>query len=278
MEETSYQSSPHSREQAGTVASTPTHIKQNDGEVLVRKYVKQKDAESKDQAVRAFLPLVKHIAKRIALPESSGLHYEDIYQFGVLGLLDALERYDPDQNVLFKTFAYRRIQGEIIDAIRKSGALTRGQMKQTGRLRDAEEALRNELGREPTHEEIQREAGMNRKEYDQTRMLFQQHQTVSLDDQVYQDDEEPLIRKDLLTDKDQLTPDKELMESGLRQELKFLIKKLPERNRLILALYYYEELTLADIGRVINVTESRVSQVISQTLTEIRNQLVVIHR
>ncbi|MCF7800555.1 MAG: FliA/WhiG family RNA polymerase sigma factor [Candidatus Marinimicrobia bacterium] len=244
-----------------------------DGEAWVKAYLANPTSETKDQAVRAFLPLVKHIIKRIHLPQTGALQMEDMYHSGILGLLDALERYQAGHHTTFKTFAYLRIQGEIIDAVRKTGVLTRSQSKQVRILLDTQESLSNELGREPTHAEVQEKMGLTARDYESIRMLIWQQQSVSLDDEIFKDETETVVRKDLVVDEDQLSPEEEFIAMGLKEELKQLIARLPERNRLILALYYYEELTLIDIGRVLGVSESRISQLLKETLGELKKNL-----
>lgn len=246
---------------------------QLDGEALVKAYLANPTSETKDQAVRAFLPLVKHIVKRIHLPEAAGLQKDDLYHSGVLGLLGALKRYQPGHQTTFKTFAYLRIQGEIIDTVRKTGIFTRAQSKQVRILLDTQETLRNSLGREPTHAEVREKMGLNSRDYESIRMLIWQQHTISLDDELFKDESETVTLKDLIVDEDQLSPEEEFIAMGLKKELIHLIASLPERNRLILALYYYEELTLIDIGRVLGVSESRISQLLKETLGELKKNL-----
>ena len=268
--------SPRSALAPETQANVVSAQKPMDGEALVNAYHANPTSVTKDQAVRAFLPLVKHIVNKVYLPASSGLQKDDLYHSGVLGLLEALDRFDPTQQTSFKTFAFRRIQGEVIDVIRKTGVLTRSQTKQVKIMLETLETLRNELGREPSHTEVRERMGINAHDYDAIRMLMWQQQPISLDDEVFKDDSETIMRKELLVDEDQLSPEEEFIAMGLKEELKVLIANLPERNRLILALYYYEELTLVDIGRVLGVSESRVSQLLKETLGDLKQDLAPI--
>jgi len=242
-------------------------------ETYIRKYKETGDPHYKDLAIRSYLPLVKYIVGRIPPVANGNLSRNDMYQFGVIGLIDALDRYNPDQGVGFKTFAYKRIHGEVIDAVRKESRLSRDQIHQLNLIEQAKRVLWHQLGREPMPGEIARKVGMTLEKYEYLSQIKAQS-IISLDDPVSGTEEESAIsRVETVTDPDQLSPDQALDKESLKQELKSIIKALPERKRLILALYYYEELTLADIGTVLNLTESRVSQILSDTLVEIRGKL-----
>ncbi len=243
------------------------------GELLVKKYKETHGQQLKDAAVREYLPLVKHIVGRLNIPENSIMKREDLYQYGILGLLDALERYQPTFGVSFKTFAYKRIYGEIVDAVRRIGPLNRDQIREIQLIANAYEELRKRLLREPTIEEVCQETGIELEHYFEIEQANHLNFTISLDDFVEEDDGLSLTRKETIRDDQQKTPDEKFDESSLKKTLKFLIERLPERERLVLALYYYEELSLADIGKVLGLSESRVSQILKATLVTIRKQL-----
>lgn len=243
------------------------------GELLVQCYKRTGSQQDKEATVREFLPLVKHIVGRLNVPENGILKREDLYQFGILGLLDALERYQPDQGASFKTFAYRRIYGEIVDAVRRIGILSREQLREVQLVARTFDELRIKLQREPSIEEVCQAAGLTIDQYFAIEQTNHLNFTVSLDDYLNQDEESPVARKEIIRDEDALTPDYQLEKEDLKRNLRHLIEHLPERERLILALYYYEELTLADIGQVLGLSESRVSQILKECLVNIRKEL-----
>lgn len=247
--------------------------KKLDGEALVREYCITGNELIKDQAVRAFLPLVKHIVGRINIGSYISLQKDDLYQFGVVGLLFALGRFDPENGTAFKTYAYRRIHGEIIDALRRNGVLSRDQMQKLSKVNGAKEKLSKQLDREPNVLEIQKETGLTQKEISKILSVSQLSLTVSLDESFSTDEGEVMTRMEIMEDKNQISPEEELDKKGIRNELKGHIQELSERERLILALYYYENLTLSDIGTVLNLSEGRVSQILSQVHTELRQKL-----
>ncbi|MDP8241020.1 MAG: FliA/WhiG family RNA polymerase sigma factor [Candidatus Hatepunaea meridiana] len=244
------------------------------GEYLVLEYIKNKNQVNKEQAIQSFLPLVKNIVGRIHLPNTATLTRDDLLQFGIIGLLDALERFSPNRGATFKTYAFRRIQGEIVDAIRREGVLNRDQTQILNKISKASKELRGVLGREPTSSEICEKAGITAEMYSQTLHSNSLNYRLSLDDKIAVSEDDVLTRKDTIADDNQVPPDVIMEKEELKAELKKIIKRLPERKRIILALYYYEDLTLFDIGQMLGISESRVSQVLNQTLGEMREQLV----
>ncbi len=245
----------------------------HDGEHLVREYTMTRDARKRDEAIQAFLPLVKYIAGRINIDQFGTLVREDLYQFGIVGLLTALDRYQTDKGASFKTYAYRRIHGEIIDAIRREGTVSKDAYSVRKKVIKVSDELRQQLGRDPAMSEIADVMGVTQQELN--KMLFKGNASehLSLDDTVGLDNSDSMLRLDVIKDEAQLSPDEEFSKKALKDELVNTIKHLPERQRLILALYYYEELTLADIGMILGLSESRISQILSQTLAELRGQL-----
>lgn len=243
------------------------------GEDLVMLYVKTRDHMAKDQAIRAFLPLVKYIAARINFVENGVMRREDIYQYGIVGLLESLERYQPEIGVSFKSFAYKRIHGEIIDAIRREGILNRDQMKSVIQLASAEDKLRASLSREPTQFEVCDEIGISENKYFKIQNLRSLSSSVSLNENIFLGENHSVLREEMIADIAQEPPDLILESESLKEELKRIIQELPERQRLILALYFYEDLILYDIGQVLRISESRVSQILKKTLSEIKKKL-----
>lgn len=243
-----------------------------DAEQLVQQYIETKNPKVKEQAVKKYLPLVKYIVGRINLPKENVLKREDLNQYGIVGLLDSIDRYNPEVGVTFKTFAYKRIHGEIVDAIRKSGVLSRSQVGKISKVLEATEVLKNKIGRNPLDSEICEYLQINIAEYHKIQNSMTLSFTLSLDEKIGKDSEETFTRKDLIpTDDEQ--PDQELQSNSLKEELKYYIKELPERERIVLALYYYEELTLSDIGQVLGISESRVSQIMNKTLMDLQKKL-----
>ncbi len=253
---------------------TTQSLVHQDGEHLVREYILTGDESTRENAIQAFLPLVKYIAGRINIDQFGSLGREDLFQYGIVGLLTALDRFQSDKGASFKTFAYRRIHGEIIDAIRREGTVSKDAYSIRKKVIRISDELRQQLGRDPALSEIAEHMNVTVEELN--KMLFKGNASehVSLNDTVGSDTGgDSMLRLDVIKDEEQFSPDEQFEKNAMKTELIELIKHLPERQRLILALYYYEELTLADIGMILGLSESRISQILSQTLGEMRGQL-----
>lgn len=245
-----------------------------DGEAMVRLYLESGRDQDKEAVIRAFAPLVKHVVGRISLPPSAVLTRSDLYQFGMMGLLTALDRFDPELGVPFRTYAYKRIHGEVMDAIRKEGLIGRHRFDKIRRLEKTVRRVRAKLGREPLPLEVCQDLDISIDEYHDIMGTAQLGYMESLNSRVSNADGETLTRLDLLTDQRQQSPEELVTQANLKEHLKRIIAALPDRERLIIALYFTENLTMQDIGDVIGITEARVSQILNKTLLEIRTRLM----
>lgn len=246
---------------------------QLDGESLVKEYAASRNQRLKERIVVSYAPLVKHIVGRFNLTYSTTLATDDLYQAGVFGLLKALDRYKLEAGVPFKAFAYKRIFGEVVDTLRKEGMLGRDKYDQVKKLEQAVRDLTSSFGYEPSVDEICRHMNITEDEYYALLNTAQMVYTTSLNTRISGDEGEFIYRIDTLKDDDQLSPEDELIKQDLKARLKEIINELPDRQKLIMALYFYEELTLADIGRVVDLTEARISQILNKTLIEVRSKL-----
>lgn len=254
--------------------ASPTKQKELKGEVLLQEYYASNDPVLKERAVREFLPLVYYVVNRIPLPVTDVITREDLEQSAIQGLLEAIERFDQDRNVKFKTFAYKRIYGSVIDAIRQVRILSRTKLERLMEVQKVYDKLAQELGRDPSTEEVCEAANISHSEYSDLMVAGQlSYATFSLDDPVSGDQDVPSKQIDLLADVDSEDPESAYMIDNLKTRLVGLLKEMPERERLILALYYYENLTLVEIGQILNISESRVSQIMSKTLDQLRTKL-----
>jgi RNA polymerase sigma factor for flagellar operon FliA len=252
--------------------TTTEHLKL-DGEYFVREYLATGEREYKDKVVSSFAPLIKYVIGRFNLSYSSTLEKDDLYQAGIFGLLKALDRYRPEKGVPFKSFAYKRIHGEVVDTLRKEGLIGRDKYEKVKKVEETIRHLSSEFGREPSIEEVCRALDISDTEYYSILNASQMVYTTSLNAKIYDGDGEFVYRIDTLSDDDQMTPEDFVTDQNLKENLKKVINELSERQKIIFALYYYEELTLADIGKVVGLTEARISQIINKTLVEIKVKL-----
>jgi RNA polymerase sigma factor for flagellar operon FliA len=256
------------------MAAVDTAKSEHKGEEFLASYYATKNPAMREMAIREFLPLVYYVVNRVTLTVTDAITKEDLEQSAIQGLLEAIDRFDEDRNVRFKTFAYKRIYGAVIDAIRQVRILSRTKLERLMAVQRATERLTQQLKREPTAQEVCDEANITLSEHASLLAAGQlSYATFSLDDPVAGDNASVTRQIDLLADVESDDPEKAYMMENLKTRLVQLLKDLPERDRLILALYYYENLTLIEIGKVLNISESRVSQIMSKSLDQLRVKL-----
>ncbi len=219
-----------------------------------------------------YAPLVKNIVERIAVKVPSHIaDREDLMNVGIIGLISALEKFDRTRNVQFETYARYRIRGAVLDELRSRDYLSRSTRNKHSKLEDAFMLLQKEFGRPPDDEEVARHLGISLEEYF---ALLDEARGVSL---LSSDDLPPdyCERHEHQEDasRDWENPHALLMKNEIKGILKRAVDELPEKERLVLSLYYYEELTMKEIGAVMNLTESRVCQLHSKSMLRLRGRL-----
>lgn len=242
------------------------------GEDLVLEYVKTKSPLIKDKIVASYGPLVKHIIGRFNLSYSKTMSLDDLYQFGILGLLKALDRFKIEMNVPFKGFVYKRIHGEVIDAMRREGLIGRDMYEKVKNLEECVKKLISQNGREPAMHEICDVLEISEKEYYSILNTSQMTYMTSLNTTVSDEEGSSIYKLDMLKDESQRSPEELMVNANLKERLKHVINELPERERLILALYFYEELILADIAKILELSEARISQILNKTLLDLKTK------
>ncbi|CAG0930520.1 FliA/WhiG family RNA polymerase sigma factor [Geobacter sp.] len=243
---------------------------------LVKAYeqeAQRSSAQSRDELIVTHLPLVKFLVGRIASQLPPHLDQEDLMSAAVIGLITAAERFDPSRGVQFKTFAEQRIRGTIIDELRSQDWLTRSLRDKFKKLEREFVKLEHRFGRNPTSEEVAKSLEISVDEYHQ--MLEEIHllSFVSLDESWEDEDGSPFGLLDILEDKGIENPQSQLMARQMLDSLTEAIEGLPEKERLVITFYYYEELNLKEIGAVLDLSESRISQLHSQAIVRLRAKM-----
>ncbi|WP_371324723.1 RNA polymerase sigma factor FliA [Dechloromonas sp. ZY10] len=221
----------------------------------------------KKELVQRYIPLVKRVAHYLLLRLPASVMLDDLVQNGMLGLLDALDRYEDSYGAQFETYASQRIRGAMLDGLRENDWLPRNLRKEMRKVESAILALEHQLGRSPSEGEIAEQLNISLPQYQKTLQEARGHQLVYLEDFRGEDDSDYLEHH--LSD-DAIDPAGIFENKSLRQQLTSAIDQLPERERLLMALYYEEELNLREIGAILGVTESRVCQLHSQAVSRLR--------
>ena len=222
---------------------------------------------NKDQLVQRFAPLVKRIAYHLMARLPSSVQVDDLVQNGMMGLLDAISRFEAGMGAQFETYAAQRVRGAMLDGLRENDWLPRSLRRDFRRIEEAIAQLEQQYGRAPAEKELAAALGMSLAEYQKMLQEARGHQLISFEDMVEEGDEDFLERH--LTD-DSGEPSKILEDEALRRILVQGIEALPEREKMMMALYYEQDLNLREIGEVMGVTESRVCQLHSQAVARLR--------
>ncbi len=247
-------------------------------ETVVRNFVERADrgrraTQKVKQAVLAqYAPLVKYVVSRIAAGLPKNVDQEDLFSAGVLGLLDALEKYDAAKGTKFETYAVWRIRGSVLDELRSMDWASRSTRRKAREIEEVCRVLDQKLGRSATESEIARAMGVPVTEYLHLLDEIKGAVLLSLDKAVHEDEESGTLAEclDLSVEDDPLA----VIESEQDKELLGeIINQLPEQERLVIALYYFEEMTLREIGETLSISESRVSQVHTSALTRLRGRV-----
>ncbi|HHW71642.1 MAG TPA: FliA/WhiG family RNA polymerase sigma factor [Firmicutes bacterium] len=242
-------------------------------EELWRRYKKANDSQAREKLIEQYIPLVKYVAGRLAMNLPSSVDVGDLESFGFFGLLDALEKYDAERNIKFETYATTRIRGAIIDGLRSLDWVPRSTRAKARLVESQIYELTNDLGRTPTNEEIATALGLTLDDYFALLSELKGANLFSLDDAAAgEQGGEDLKVLDLVVDQG-LLPDQRVIEKESVAELAAAIEQLSEREQLVLALYYHEDLTLKEIGHVLQVSESRVSQIHTKAIMTLRSKL-----
>nr|WP_223281797.1 MULTISPECIES: RNA polymerase sigma factor FliA [Xenorhabdus] len=224
----------------------------------------------KNSLWKRYVPLVRHEALRLQVRLPANVELDDLLQAGGIGLLNAVERFDSMQGTAFTTYAVQRIRGAMLDELRSRDWAPRSVRRNAREVTQTIRKLEQELGRPASEQEVAKELKINLIEYRQILLDTNNSQLFSYDEwhEIHGESCEPVIEEE-----HEANPLQQLLEGDLRQRVIEVIESLPEREKMVLTLYYQEELNLKEIGAVLNVGESRVSQLHSQAIKRLRARL-----
>ena len=246
---------------------------------LWAEYRKTKSPALRDKFIRQYMPLVKYVAGKISTGMPSSVEYDDLVGFGQFGLLDAINKYDPEKNVKFKTYAVARIRGAIFDELRQLDWVPRSVRQKSREIEDTIVDLESSLGRPATDAEIAKKMGMTEDEFQQTVMKVSGTSVLSLNDVWYAgDDNDHMSIGDSIESPVSLNPDTIVEREEIRRVIIQAINELPEKEKMVIVLYYHEDLTFKEIGKVLEVSESRISQLHTKANLRLRAKLTNIRK
>jgi RNA polymerase sigma factor FliA len=242
---------------------------------LWRRYKDAGDDSARERLVVAYSPLVKFVAGRTGARLPSHVEQGDLISYGMIGLVEAMDRFEPKRQIRFETFAMQRIRGAIIDELRSLDWVPRSVRSRAREIEQANSKLEHSLGRAPSDEELAEKLRISEEELQESLLQISNSSILALEE-LWMTPDSSGDRVSLLdTIEDESAPDPQaaLDTSEVKDLLSDAIQDLPERETLVIALYYFENLTLREIGEVLGVTESRVSQLHSKAVLRLRSRL-----
>jgi len=245
-----------------------------DTQALWLEFRRTKDKGLRDRLILTYAPLVKYVAGRLGSGLPAHVDEGDLVSYGLLGLIGAIERYDPGRDIKFETYAISRIKGAIIDELRALDWVPRSVRSRAREIERAIAELEAKLGTAPTDEQIAGKIGISVDELEESLTDISRSSIAALDELWSVSGEgDQVSLLDTIEDTTGQRPQEALDETEMREALADAIARLPEREKLVVTLYYYEELTLREIGEVLGVTESRVSQLHTKAILRLKARL-----
>jgi RNA polymerase sigma factor for flagellar operon FliA len=252
-----------------------TNVKAIELREVWRRYKTDGDRRARERLVLAYSPLVKYVAGRTAAGLPPHVEEADLISYGLVGLISAIERFEPAREIKFETYAIMRIKGAIIDELRAMDWVPRSVRSRAREVERANAKLEHSLQRAPTDEEMAAELKITVEELNESLLAISHSSIVALDElwSVSDSSGDQVSLMDTIEDHAAPDPAKALDVGDLKDRIAESIAKLPEREKLVIALYYYENLTLREIGEVLGVTESRVSQLHTKAVLRLRSRM-----
>ncbi len=245
-------------------------MKTVDKEKLWAEYLKKPTAELREQIILEYAPLVKVVAGRLCMYLGNTVEYEDLCSYGIFGLIDAIDKFDMAKDVKFETYASLRIRGSILDAIRKMDWIPRTVRQKQRKIDEAMKAIEMRTGRIASDEEVAVELGISSDEFDTWQTQLSVTNVVSLNEFV-EAGGEPV--SDAESNSHFIQPEDNVDKEELKQVLAEAIELLTDRERSVILLYYYEDMSLKEISATLEVSESRVSQLHTKAINKMKKKM-----
>ncbi len=256
-----------------------TLFEQKTEEELWIEFRKSKSTQLRDAFIRQYMPLVKYVAGKVAVNMPNSVEFDDLVGFGQFGLLDAINKFDPDKKVKFKTYAVTRIRGAIFDELRQLDWVPRSVRQKSREIEDTIVGLEARLGRPAADEEIASAMGLTLESFNNTVLKVSGTSVLSLNDVWYSgESSDRMSIGDSIESPASLNPDVIVEREEVKRVIMEAINELPEKEKMVLVLYYHEDLTFKEIGQVLQVSESRISQLHTKANMRLRAKLTNVRK
>ncbi len=271
-------STPHSATLTRTAPSAPTNAATpaataapSEVDDVWRGYKRTGDQILRNQLIERYLPLVRYISERLLMSLPKSIELDDLHSAGIFGLMDAIDGFDLDRGIKFKTYCTTRIRGSILDELRSQDWVPRLVRLKAHQISRAEQQLEVELGRSPTAFEMAKKLGVSLDEFGDMKEASSARTIYSLSEKWEERDDEDSLRKiEVIEDKSAADPVENLNQKDI---LHAITRTLSRKEKLIVIMYYYEGLTMREIGDILSLTESRVCQIHSNVMSKLKVQL-----
>ncbi len=240
---------------------------------LWERYRVSRDPDVREQLILNYAPLVKYVAGRVAVGMPANVEHADLVSYGIFGLMDAIEKFDLDKGFKFETYAITRIRGAIIDELRSVDWVPRSVRARARKLEAAMQRLESDLRRSPTEEELSSYLGWTLEELQDTLARVSMTSVAALDEVLDVGDGDRISLVDTLQDLSAVLPEESYDDQETKDLLRHTLTRLTDREQTVLGLYYFEGMTLAQVGDVLGVTESRVCQIHTKAVMSLRAKL-----
>ena len=231
------------------------------------------DPKLREQLILHYSPLVKYVAGRVGVGMPSNVEHADLVSYGIFGLMDAIDKFDVDKGFKFETYAITRIRGAILDELRAIDWVPRSVRSKARRIEQAMQRLEHRLQRTPTDDEVAEELDVSREDLEEMYASVSMTSIAALDDAFDAGEGERIALKDTIEDDSMIRPEEHVDDAEMRNLLRDAITRLSEREQTVLGLYYFESMTLAQIGEILGVTESRICQIHTKAVLHLRTKL-----
>lgn len=236
------------------------------------KWLSERSNEACEELIQRYMPLVHYHVQRVFVGLPKSVQKEDLISHGLLGLYDALQKFNPDRDLKFDTYASFRVRGAIIDGLRKEDWLPRSMRDKIKKVEATTEKLEQAYGRYITSDEVADELNMDKHEVEQIMTEYYTASLLSIDEKT-QDSEKNETYAGSIEDKQTKKPEEHLEELTTKQELALIIKQLSEKEQMVISLFYFEEMTFTEIGHILNLSTSRISQIHSKSLFRLKQAM-----
>ncbi|MFC0558582.1 FliA/WhiG family RNA polymerase sigma factor [Halalkalibacter alkalisediminis] len=248
------------------------HVTAVEDRKLWDKWFAERSHDACDELIRRYMPLVHYHVQRISVGLPKNVQKDDLTSHGLVGLYDALEKFQPERDLKFDTYASFRVRGAIIDGLRKEDWLPRSMRDKIKKVEAVTEKLEQRNGRYVKSEEVAKELEIDSLEVEKIKADYFSSSSLSIDEQSH-DTERNETYAATIEDKVTRTPEQHSSDLETKKELAKMIDQLPEKERLVISLFYYEELTLTEIGQILNLSTSRISQIHSKSLFRLQQEM-----